>query len=69
MLPSPPHSDSAVFALIDEEALNFARFVISGPVGTPYEGGLFVFDVFLPPNYPVDPPMVALVTTGQGTVK
>lgn len=49
--------------------LLFPRFVISGPVDTPYEGGLFVFDVLLPKNYPVDPPLVTMVTTGQGTVK
>lgn len=69
MLPCPPHPDSAIFALIEEEALNFARFVISGPVGTPYEGGLFVFDVFLPASYPDVAPMVVMATTGQGTVK
>lgn len=69
ILPCPPHPDSAIFAVLEEEALNFARFVISGPVDTPYEGGLFVFDVFLPTNYPVDAPMVSMVTTGQGTVK
>lgn len=69
MLPSPPHPASAVFAVLEEEALNFSRFVISGPAGSPYEGGLFVFDVFLPTNYPVDPPLVQMITTGQGTVK
>lgn len=69
MLPNPPHPNSAVFAVAEEDALNFSRFVISGPVDTPYEGGLFVFDVFLPPNYPADPPLVQIVTTGQGTVR
>lgn len=69
MLPSPPHPDSAIFAIVEEDALNFSRFAISGPADTPYDGGLFVFDVFLPPNYPVDPPLVQMVTTGQGTVR
>ncbi|CAM9366400.1 unnamed protein product [Ectocarpus sp. 6 AP-2014] len=69
MLPNPPHPNSAVFAVVEEDALNFSRFVISGPVDTPYEGGLFVFDVFLPSNYPADPPLVQMITTGQGTVK
>lgn len=69
MLPNPPHPNSAVFAVFEEDALNFSRFVISGPVDTPYENGLFVFDVFLPANYPTDPPLVQMVTTGQGTVK
>lgn len=69
MLPNPPHPNSAVFAVVEEDALNFSRFVISGPMDTPYEGGLFVFDVFLPSNYPADPPLVQMITTGQGTVK
>lgn len=69
IMPNPPHPDSAVFAVVEEDALNFSRFVISGPVDTPYENGLFVFDVFLPANYPTDPPLVQMITTGQGTVK
>lgn len=69
MLPNPPHPDSSIFAILEEDALNFARFVITGPVDTPYEGGLFVFDVFLPQTYPADPPLVSMITTGQGTVK
>lgn len=69
LLPNPPHPNSAVFAVLEEDALNVSRFVVSGPVDTPYENGLFVFDVFLPENYPTDPPLVQMVTTGQGTVK
>lgn len=69
MLPTPPHPASAVFAVVEEDALNFSRFVISGPMDSPYENGLFVFDVFLPAGYPIDPPLVQMVTTGQGTVK
>jgi len=30
--------------------------MIVGPVGTPYEHGLFLFDVRLTPNYPNTPP-------------
>ena len=33
------------------------RVMITGPVGTPYEHGLFVFDVRLPPDYPASPPV------------
>jgi len=41
----------------------------SGPAGTPYFGGLFLFDVFFPEAYPSVPPLVQLVTTGGGTVR
>jgi ubiquitin-protein ligase len=43
--------------------------MIAGPQGTPYAGGLFEFDVFMPLNYPNSPPLVHLRTTGQGTVR
>ena len=32
------------------------RAAISGASGTPYQDGMFVFDIFLPPSYPGDPP-------------
>lgn len=32
------------------------KAVISGPVGTPYEGGKFRIDILLPPDYPFVPP-------------
>lgn len=33
-------------------------------VGTPYAGGIFIFDIFFPATYPHDPPLVNLETTG-----
>jgi baculoviral IAP repeat-containing protein 6 len=38
-------------------------------VDTPYSGGLFTFDVFFPSAYPQVPPLVQLLTTGNGTVR
>jgi len=64
-----PHPDGAIYVQVDENAANFARAVIAGPLNTPYYGGLFVFDVFFPPSYPNEPPLVQLVTTGQGTAR
>ena len=29
---------------------------IEGPEGTPYEGGTFRVEMYLPENYPIDPP-------------
>jgi ubiquitin-protein ligase len=43
--------------------------MIAGPEGTPYEGGLFEFDCFMPIEYPNKPPLVHLRTTGGGTVR
>jgi ubiquitin-conjugating enzyme E2 O len=32
--------------------------LIDGPIRTPYEDGVFVFDVMLPYDYPNNPPML-----------
>lgn len=36
---------------------------------TPYEAGLFVFDLFFPGHYPNLPPAMKLETTGQGKAR
>ena len=43
--------------------------MIAGPDGTPYAGGLFEFDCFMPIVYPNSPPLMYLKTTGGGTVR
>jgi len=43
--------------------------MIIGPLDTPYEGGFFHFLVRCPPNYPINPPRVKLLTTGNNTVR
>ena len=45
------------------------QFLITGPSETPYANGCFVFDVFFPPDYPNNPMMVNLETTGYKTVR
>jgi len=36
--------------------------LIHGPDNTPYEDGIFLFDIMLPSNYPDAPPMVHYVS-------
>jgi ubiquitin-conjugating enzyme E2 Z len=43
--------------------------MITGPFDTPYEGGFFYFVIRCPPDYPIRPPRVKLMTTGQGQVR
>jgi ubiquitin-protein ligase len=43
--------------------------MIAGPDDTPYAGGLFEFDCFMPIEYPNKPPLMHLRTTGGGTVR
>ncbi len=60
---------SSVFVRYDSQHLSSLRACISGPAGTPYEKGLFFFDIFLPSDFPAVPPKVKYLTTGAGRVR
>jgi ubiquitin-protein ligase len=60
---------SSVFVRTDDERIDVMKALITGPQGTPYSQGCFVFDIFFPGTYPNDPPLCNLETTGSGTVR
>ncbi|XP_024394860.1 probable ubiquitin-conjugating enzyme E2 23 isoform X2 [Physcomitrium patens] len=45
-----------IYVRVYEERMDLLRAVILGAPGTPYHDGLFVFDLYLPPEYPHTPP-------------
>ncbi|XP_050370154.1 probable ubiquitin-conjugating enzyme E2 24 [Argentina anserina] len=47
-----------------EERMDLLRAAIVGAPGTPYHDGLFFFDIYLPPEYPHDPPTVHYISGG-----
>eukprot|EP01062_Namystynia_karyoxenos_P026276 TRINITY_DN20464_c0_g1_i1.p1 TRINITY_DN20464_c0_g1~~TRINITY_DN20464_c0_g1_i1.p1 ORF type:complete len:1032 (+),score=333.23 TRINITY_DN20464_c0_g1_i1:132-3227(+) len=49
--------------------LTHVEALIVGPDDTPYEGGFFHFDMRFPPEYPLYPPAVKLLTTDGGHVR
>ena len=49
---------------LHESQMHLWRAMVSGPEGTPYSGGLFLFDIFCPSDYPNAAPKVNLCTTG-----
>ena len=59
----PTHPSSSIFVVADEEKPNIMKVCITGPDDTPYENGCFLFDVYLPPSYPMTPPTVKFLTT------
>jgi ubiquitin-protein ligase len=44
--------------------MSVMRAIITGPPDTPYAHGCFVFDIYIPPTYPKNPPHVLLNNTG-----
>jgi baculoviral IAP repeat-containing protein 6 len=57
-----------IFVRYGETRPDVMKIVIIGPQGTPYENGMFEFDLFCPLEYPNVPPMMILRTTGGNTV-
>lgn len=58
-----------IFVIQDEQDLTLIHALITGSFETPYEGGFFYFIVRCPPDYPIKPPKVKLMTTAAGTVR
>ncbi|KAF2842462.1 UBC-like protein [Patellaria atrata CBS 101060] len=46
--------------------IDVMKVLIIGPKDTPYEGGLFEFDLFCDDKYPFEPPKMNFKTTGGG---
>lgn len=54
-----------IYVCPDEEDTRKVHALIVGPDGTPYEKGFFYFIFDYPENYPLSPPKVKLMTTGN----
>ncbi|XP_074623085.1 ubiquitin-conjugating enzyme E2 Z-like isoform X1 [Acropora palmata] len=53
----------------DKDDITKIHALITGPFDTPYEGGFYYFLIRCPPDYPIRPPRVKLMTTGGGQVR
>ncbi|KIK65287.1 hypothetical protein GYMLUDRAFT_38722 [Collybiopsis luxurians FD-317 M1] len=58
--------DSSIFLRVDDTRVDVIKCLITGPEGTPYHNGCFLFDVFLGANYNQSPPSVKYMTTNGG---
>jgi ubiquitin-conjugating enzyme E2 N len=45
-----------------EDNIRDIDILLSGPDGTPFDGGVFKLEMFLPEGYPMDPPKVRFIT-------
>jgi len=57
---------SSIFLRVDETRVDVIKALITGPEGTPYHNGCFLFDIFLGPSYNQSPPSVKFMTTNGG---
>ncbi|SCV69579.1 BQ2448_2599 [Microbotryum intermedium] len=55
---SPP----GISAVPHDDNLRYFDVLISGPEGSPFEGGVFKLELFLPEEYPMAPPKVRFLT-------
>lgn len=60
----PIHYDSSIFLRVDEYNPMILRALITGPVDTPYDNGCFIFDIYLPAEYPQKSPEVWFMNHG-----
>ncbi|KAL8576659.1 hypothetical protein ACOMHN_025134 [Nucella lapillus] len=65
----PVNAGASIFVRQDKDRLDVMRALVTGPSGTPYSLGCFCFDVYFPASYPNVPPLVKIITTGNGTVR
>ncbi|RPA85332.1 ubiquitin-conjugating enzyme E2 N [Ascobolus immersus RN42] len=54
--------DTGIKATIHGDNLRYFDVEINGPEGSPYEGGVFELELFLPEDYPMSPPKVRFLT-------
>ncbi len=57
-----------IFVRHGESRVDVLKVLITGPVGTPYEHGIFEFDMFCSAEFPREPPKMFFRTTGEGRV-
>jgi ubiquitin-conjugating enzyme E2 N len=56
---SPP---PGITAIAHPDNIRYFDVTIAGPPDTPYAGGTFKFELFLPESYPLEPPKVRCLT-------
>ena len=58
------NSEASIFFWIDKNNLEKMRFILTGPSNTPYDQGLYIFDMTLSEEFPHKPPLVHFSNNG-----
>jgi ubiquitin-protein ligase len=61
----PVDFGASIYVAMDPENISVLRVLITGPHDTPYDSACFIFDVFIPENFPNGPPLVYMLNTGN----
>ena len=59
------NSEASMFFWVEKNKLENMRFIITGPADTPYEQGLYIFDMTLSNEFPTKPPQVHFSNNGN----
>lgn len=51
-----------ISAVPDDSNARYFHVLVAGPEGSPFEGGIFKLELFLPEEYPMSPPKVRFIT-------
>ncbi|KAK2704511.1 hypothetical protein QYM36_016791 [Artemia franciscana] len=51
-----------ISAVPDESNARYFHVIVAGPEGSPFEGGVFKLELFLPEEYPMSAPKVRFMT-------
>lgn len=57
--------NSSIFFAYDSENIQTLRMMLTGPCNTPYESGIFIFDILCKNDYPYSAPLVKLVNINK----
>lgn len=58
------NSEASIFFCVDKNKLDKMRFIMSGPADTPYDQGLYIFDMTITSEFPSKPPLVHFTNNG-----
>ena len=63
----PSNHNSSIWVRFDEESPQYIRALVAAvlPGPTPYSGGLFLFDIYVPGEYPQTAPKFRLISRGS----
>ena len=51
-----------ISAVPHEDNIRYFDVIVQGPIQSPFEGGVFKLELFLPEDYPMAPPKVRFLT-------